>query len=310
MSDTTPIRPGALNWALLNLLSLVWGTAFLSIGISLESLPPLTTAAARVSVAALVLVALLPVFGASLRDIPSARALLFAVLAGVIGYSLPFALLAWGQQFVPSAVAGVAMGSVPLLLVPLVFIFSPEEGIGPRRIIGLILGFIGLLLIVGPGALPAGGDGAGWTFGALACVGAAFSYAVASILTRRAPKVPMMVFAAVSMLAGAVVILPIALLTDGVPSDVSTRSLVAAIYLGVFPTAMAGALRVHIIRTAGSLFMSIAAFLVPLWAVIFGVVLMGEDLPPQLFVALALILAGIAVAQSGQIRQIFGRKAV
>ena len=153
MTQPTPQIPGTLNWALVNLLGVVWGTSFLSIGISLESFAPLTVAALRTSLAAIALCAAAAVTNQRLGTLAVARAWPFAAFSGVIGLALPFSLLAWGQQFVPSAVAGVAMGSVPLLLLPLVYVFSPEEGIGPRRIAGIGLGFTGLLLIVGPGAL-------------------------------------------------------------------------------------------------------------------------------------------------------------
>lgn len=305
MSTPDPTNPGALNWFLVNLLGIVWGTAFLSIGIALETLPPFTLAASRVLIAALALVTILPIFGVSLRQIGRGRALFFAVIAGVVGFALPFVALAWGQQFVPSAVAGVAMGTVPLLLVPLVFLFSPEEGIGPRRIIGLVLGFLGILLILGPGLSIE--DGASWTLGVLGCMTAAIVYAVASIVTRRSPAVHPILFAAVSMLSASVILVPLSLLIDGMPTATSTRSLLAALYLGLFPTAMAAALRVRIIKTAGSLFMSIAGYLVPLWAVVFGITLMGETLSAQVFLALALILGGIAIAQSRQIQAAFGR---
>ena len=299
MSAPTPSSPGLLNWFLVNLLGVVWGTSFLSIGISLESLPPLTLAATRVLIAAVALLLMVPLFGASLRDMAGSRATIFAILAGLVGFALPFVLLGWGQQFVPSAVAGVAMGTVPLLLVPLVYVFSPEEGIGPRRIAGLVLGFIGLVLIVGPGLLNGGGEG--WALGALACMGAALAYAVASIITRRSPATHPILFAAISMTTAALVLVPLALVIDGLPREASTRSLTAVLYLGLFPTAMAAAVRVRIIKTAGSLFMSVAGYLVPVWSVIFGIVIMKENLPPQLFIALALILGGIAVAQSRQI---------
>jgi drug/metabolite transporter (DMT)-like permease len=307
MTQPTPQIPGTLNWALVNLLGVVWGTSFLSIGISLESFAPLTVAALRTSLAAIALCAAAAVTNQRLGTLAIARAWPFAAFSGVIGLALPFSLLAWGQQFVPSAVAGVAMGSVPLLLLPLVYVFSPEEGIGPRRIAGIGLGFTGLLLIVGPGALN-GPGGLAAALGALACISAAGGYAVASVITRRSPATPPIAFAAATMLAAAVVLVPLALLIDGIPQEISTRSLVAIVYLALLPTAIASFLRVQIITSAGSLFMSVTAYLVPVWSVIFGVTLMGEDLPPQLYIALALILSGIGLSQSRKLGQILKRQ--
>jgi drug/metabolite transporter (DMT)-like permease len=83
--------------------------------------------------------------------------------------------------------------------------------------------------------------------------------------------------------------------------------MLALIYVAVFPTALAAIIRVRVITTAGSLFMSITSYMVPVWAVIFGITLMGETLPPQLFWALALILAGIGLSQWRAIAAAFGR---
>lgn len=296
----SPARPGARNWILVNLLGVVWGTSFLSIGIALETLPPLWVAAARTAIAAALLLLLLPVFG--LSPVPLIRPGMprFWIASGLFGLALPFSLLAWGQQHVPSAVAGVAMGSVPLLLVPLVYVFSPEEGIGPRRVAGLVLGFLGLALLIGPGAVAAGG-GPLWTLGAIACICAALGYAVASVITRRSPAIPSLTFAAGTMFAAAATLVPLALIAEGIPDGVSSRSLVSALYLGILPTGVAVALRTMVIRSAGSLFMSMTSYLVPVWAVIFGIAIMDEALPPQLFYALVMILGGIACAQSRQI---------
>ena len=207
--------------------------------------------------------------------------------------TLPFTLLTFGLRQVPSAFAGVAMGALPILLVPLVWLFSPDEGIGPRRIIGVALGFVGLALLIGPDETTS--EGSFW--GKLAVMGAVLSYAVGSVITRRAPKMPPVAFAGASLVIGAVIVLPIALMAEGVPQDWPLRETATLVYLGLLPTGIAAVIRVRIITTAGSLFMSFVNYMVPIWSVIFGVVLLSEDLPSQLYLALAIILAGIAIAQ-------------
>lgn len=209
-----------------------------------------------------------------------------------------FALLSWGLTQVPSAFAGVAMGAVPLLVLPLVAVFSPEEGIGPRRIIGVALGFVGLAILVGPGALS---DGT--LAGRLACIGAAGCYAMGSVVTRRAPAMPPLAFAAGGLSLGALVLVPLAFLLDGPPSLDQPIAGWALLYVALFPTGIAAIIRVRVITTAGSLFMSLTSYLVPVWAVLFGATIMGEDLPPQLLWALALILCGIGISQSRALLQ-------
>ena len=300
----SPENPGLLNWLLILILGVVWGSAFLSMRIALEGFTPITVAAMRVLVGSAALVVIGIIMGQGLDKVPGARGWAFASAIGLGAIALPFTLLAWGQQFVPSAYAGVAMGSVPLLVLPLVAIFSPEEGIGPRRIMGLILGFAGIAVLFDPEALSS--DAVPVTdrmliWGTAACVGAASCYAIGSIITRRAPAMPPISLATSSLVVAAIALVPLALWFEGVPDAWPTRPTLWLLYAALFPTALASVIRVRVITTAGSLFMSIVSYMVPVWSVFFGILFLSEALPPRLFAALALILAGIGIAQSRQI---------
>lgn len=292
----TPQAPGALNWTLLLATSMIWGTAFIGMALALDGFGPLTVAAGRTSIGALALLAIGAATGQHVGHVPGPRGWLFAFLIGMSSVAIPFSLLAWSLQHVPTAFAGVAMGAVPLILLPLAYIFSPEEGIGPRRIAGVAMGFVGLALLVGPGATASTGSPLE-TAGRIGCLLAASGYAIGSVLTRRAPKMPPATLTGAFLAAASVVMLPLALIVEGVPHSPGWGAVAALVYVGLFPTGLAYLARVRIITTAGSLFMSLVAYLVPVWAVLFAVTLMGEDLPPQLFVALALILAGIGLSQ-------------
>ncbi len=295
MTTPSPDAPGALNWFLILALGVVWGTAFLSVGLALEGYGPLWVAAGRTALAAAILSAGGTMLGQGLGQLASRRAWGFVTVIGAGTIAVPFLLLSWGLQHVPTAFGGVAMGAVPLLILPLVYLFSPEEGIGPRRIAGVALGFVGLALLVGPGAFESGGEPA--ILARFACVGAAACYAIGSILTRRAPPMPPIALAASTMLVASILLVPLALAVEGPPPLAFDRPTAAMIYSAALPTALASFLRVRVITTAGSVFMSLVSYMVPVWAVIFGITLMGEDLPPTLFKALALILAGIALSQ-------------
>ncbi len=292
----TPQRPGLTNWLLIITLGIIWGSAFMSVRLTLEGFTPWQTAAGRTILGALLLTAIGTSLGQGPHKLGSKRGMAIAVIIGIGAVALPFALLSWGQQHVPSAFAGVAMGAVPLLVLPLVWLFSPEEGIGPRRIIGMLLGFAGILTITGPGALSATNDLTLW--GRLACIGAALCYACGSVLTRRAPAMPPLAFASVTLIAAALTLTPIALLRDGLPAAWPRTPTLALLYAAALPTALAAVIRVRVITTAGSLFMSNTSYMVPVWSVIFGIALMDEILPDTLYVGLALILAGIAISQS------------
>ncbi len=301
MSDTpTPDNPGLLNWFLIIFLGVIWGAAFMAIATALEGYGPRLFTASRLAGAAILLNILGAFIGQPITAIHKTagkRGWLFISLIGTIALAIPLSMLSWGQQHVPSAFAGVAMSTVPILVLPLVYIFSPEEGIGPRRVIGMIIGFVGLIVLVGPGAFSSSeSDLVLW--GRIACIVCTCGYAVGSVLTRRAPKMPPIAFAAGTMTIAAAITVPFALLTEPLPNTLPFTPTSALIYAALLPTAIGAIIRVRVITTAGSLFMNITSYMVPIWSVIFGITLMGEDLPAQLFTALALVLLGIFVSQS------------
>jgi len=291
-------------------LGVVWGTAFLSTAIALEGFGPRFVAAGRIAFAAITLNLLGAALGQPITSIPAKagkRGVLFVCIIGTVALALPLSLLAWGQQHVPSAFAGVAMGTVPILVLPLVYFFSPEEGIGPRRIIGMVIGFVGLIILVGPGAFSqTGGDLTFW--GRLACIACACGYAIGSVLTSRAPAMAPLALAAGTMSVAALIVVPFAILTEELPSSFELRPSLALLYAALLPTALGAIIRVRVITTAGSLFMNITSYMVPIWSVIFGIALLGEALPKQLFIALGLILLGIFISQSRQIMAALKRR--
>lgn len=298
MTTPSPTNPGLINWLLVIGLGIIWGTAFMGTALALEGISLWWVAAGRLALAAAIMLPIAAMMGQGLGTIRGARTWGFVTVIGVGSLALPLTLLAWGLNYVPSAFAGVAMGAVPLIVLPLVAIFSRDEGIGPRRVIGVCLGFVGLVLLIGPGAFD---DGT--LAGRLACVGTAACYAVGSVLTRRAPKMPPVAFAGATLLMGAVAMVPLAWIIDGPPQITQSSAAWALLYTAIFPTGLAAIMRVRVITTAGSLFMSFTSYMVPVWAVLFGATLMGEALPPQLFWALGLILLGIGVSQSRALLQ-------
>lgn len=301
--NATPGAPGLTNWIILIVLGAIWGSAFMAMELALRGFAPLWVAALRTGIAAPVMLAIAAFAGQGIGHVARARAWGHVAPAGVVGVVLPFVFLTWGQQHVPSAFAGVAMGSVPIVLVPLAYVFLRDEKVTALRVLGLMIGFAGLVVLVGPGALDAG-TGDNVLLGRLACLGAAMGYAIASVLTRRCPPVPPMAFTAGTLAVAAAILLPVALLVEGVPQGFSRGALAAAVYAALFPTALAFYLRVLVINSAGSLFMSLVSYVVPLFAVLFGVVLLGEELRPELYIAMTLILGGIAVSQSAGLQRL------
>ena len=268
----------------------------MSMAVALEQYGPLTVAAGRIGIGAMALLVVVAVTKRGDLLIHDRKILGLMLLLGILNFALPFSLLAWGLQQVPSAFAGVAMGSSPIFVLVMAYFFVPDEQIGPRRITGVILGFVGLLILILPGASANLGEGE--TFAArIACVVAALCYSIGGIIIRRAPPIPPMVFTAGMLTAGALALTPFALLVEGIPEITGTRATWAMLYVGIVPTGLAFLLRVVLIQTTGPVFMSLVAYIVPLWAVLLGVVFLGETLGTSTYIAAVIILSGVGLTQ-------------
>ena len=284
----TPTRK---DWLSIIALGFIWGGTFMVISLALRGYGPVTVACARTTLGAVAMLALLQITG---RKLPQGwNVWTSAIPIGLLSTAVPFFLLSWGQQNLPSAFAGLSMAAVPLFVLPLAHFFS-DERLALRKVIGFGTGFLGVVILLGPSAL--GGDTA--LLPRLACLGAAFCYSVSSILTRRCPPVDPMGLAAATLIVGAVVLVPAMLVVEGVPHWAGTIPGGAIILLGLVPTALAALLRVSVIRSAGSSFMTLTNYQVPLWSLAFGTLVLGEALPHSFFVALLCILAGLFISQS------------
>ncbi len=294
-------EPTAGSWALLCILGLIWGSSFLGVEMSLIDFKPITNAAIRVSLAALVLLVVtlktghrLPGFATSTEK----RIWLHCFGMGLFTNALPFSLLAWGQLQVTSSFAGVCMAVVPLLVLPLSHFLVPGERMTRSKVAGFTIGFVGVVLLVGGDTLFDDDVATPTIFLAqIACVGASCCYAVGSIVTRLCPPISTQSFAATGLLLGAIMLVPIALLCEEIPEAPSLQSVVGVVYLALFPTAAATVLLTVLIRRAGPPFLSLVNYQVPVWAVIIGAVVLLEPLPGHFLMALLVILVGLALSQ-------------
>lgn len=264
------------------------------VSIALERYGPLTVAAARTTLGALALFSVCRVMGVAL-PVKTPNLWRFVVPIGVLSTALPFFLLSWGQQYVPSAFAGVTMTAVPLFVMPLAHLFS-DERMTVRGILGVILGFSGAAVLIGPGIFAAG-SGNLEPIARIACLCAALAYAVSSVTTRRCPPINPLALATLSLTVGSVVLIPLMLINEGLPAWNGPRSGLAIVFLGLMPTALATLIRMQVIRSAGSNFLSLVNYQVPVWSMIFGAVVLSEALPFRFFVALVMILSGLVVSQ-------------
>ncbi len=293
-------QPNHRDWSGVFALGLIWGGTFMVVALALEGYGPITVATARTTLGAITLLGLMIATG---RKLPKGdiKLLWSIVQIGVLSTALPFLLLSWGMLYVSSAFAGLSMAAIPLMVLPLAHFLS-DEHFNIRRFVGVSLGFSGAVLLIGPG-LTQIGQGAE-PLAQLACFVAVFCYALSSVLTRRCPPIDPVVLAALSLVVGSVILLPVMLATEGLPRWEGARPGLAIIVLGLFPTAVATLLRVAIIRNAGSVFLTLVNYQVPIWSMFFGAWVLSEALPARFYIALALILTGMAISQWFSLRKV------
>ncbi|MFV1494319.1 DMT family transporter [Phaeobacter sp. JH18-32] len=290
-------------WLMIATLGFVWGGTFLLIKLALTGTTPFWLAASRIGFAALLLTAIWGLRGFRLfKDETNWPSL---VIIGVLSTALPFMLISWGQQHVSSGFTGVSMAAIPLMVLPLAHVFVPGEQMTLRRLIGFSIGFVGVAVLIGSKAFQSTGT-ALEGYGRAACLSAAACYSVSSILTRRLPPVDPLGLAAILLIIGSAVTLPAAWLLEGPPVIPDMQILGIAAVLGLIPTAAANLLRVIVVREAGPTFMTLTNYQVPVWAVVLGAIFLGEELPPSMLLAMALILGGLGISQFGALRRLFG----
>lgn len=304
---TAPIT--GKSWAMLLTLGLMWGATFMVIEIALRGITPFWLAAARIGFAAALLAVIWGLRGWKLfRARATGADWASLALIGAFSTAVPFMLLSWGQKSVTSGFAGISMATVAIMVLPLAHFFVPGERLNPRKLVGFGIGFAGVVALVGPGALATSGI-EGETAGRLACLTAAACYAATSVTMQRLPPVDPVGLAAAQLAFGSAVVIPTAFLVDGPPPLPDPVTLIALATLGLLPTAAATLLRVGLIRSAGSTFMSLVNYIVPIISVAVGALVLGETVPPSFVTALVLVLAGMGLSQWPALRALIGRRA-
>ncbi len=279
--------------ALLFLLASIWGSSFMAIKVGVETIPPLTLAAARVMLASVVLWGFARLRGESLPR--GGRIWLYCFLIGVIGNGLPFTLINWGEERIDSGLAAILMAVMPLATVVMAHFFTVGDRMTPAKLAGVVIGFGGVVVLVGPEAVKGlGGD----VWRQLAVSGGAVSYAVAAILARNMPPAPLIARSAAVMIVASLVMAPLALAFEA-PWTLtpSPEALLAGAYLGLIPTALATIILFHLLQSRSASFIAPINYLIPVFGVFWGVVVLGEGVSPRAAAALAVILAGMAIAQ-------------
>ena len=284
------------DWALLLALVAMWGSSFMFNKLGVATVPPLTLVAGRLAIGALTLLAVL--YAKGVRLPPFGPVWIAYTVLGIVGNALPFFLITWGQQAIDSALAGILMAAMPLATLVLAHFFVHGERMTAGRAAGFVLGFLGIIVLMGPAAMRSMGGSALQVISQLSVLCGALCYSANSVMARLLVRSDFLVASAGTLLVSAVIVLPLALATDKPWTlQPANSSLAAILWLGLGPTALATILYFRLISSAGPTFMSLVNYLSPAVAVFLGVTLLGEQPGVNAYTGLALILSGIAFSQ-------------
>lgn len=281
--------------ARLGLLALIWGSSFLLIKFALEGLSPSQLVLGRLVAGAVVLLVIVRTARVSL---PRERVVWgHLALMSVVANIVPFFLFAWGEQRVTSGMAGILNGTTPLFTLAFAIVALSDERWSVQRIGGLLLGFVGVVVVVGPW----NSDGSvNSVTGQLACLGAAACYGVGFVYARRfisQRRIPPVALSAAQLSMATVLLGLTAPVTMGGPVDLTPLVSASVLLLGGVGTGLAYLLFYRLISDVGATTASMVTYLIPVVAVLLGVAVQNDPLTWNVFVGAAIVVVSAALAE-------------
>ena len=285
---------GTKDWAMLLLLSLLWGGSFFFIGIAVTELPPFTIVTLRVGLATITLWLVLLVAGYPIPKGGSTWRAFFVM--GLLSNALPFCLIVWGQTHIGVGLASILNATTPIFTLLIAGAFLPDEHLNTNKILGVVAGLLGVIVLIGPSSLLELGTN---TMAQLAVIGATICYACGTVYGRRFKTmgVSPLNTAIGQVTASTIMLLPLAWLAEKpyLLANPSPQVWMAILSLAVFSTAMAYNLFFRILSSSGASNVVLVTFLVPITASFLGWSILGEQLQIQHFIGMTLIGLGLII---------------
>ena len=286
----------AREYSVLFALALVWGASFYFIKIAVGGMSPATVVFGRLAFSVLTLGAVAlarPSFVAGWRHFWRV-----GLAVGLVNNALPYILITWGETRIASGIASILNATTPLFTVILAnwWVGSGYERLTVRRTFGVVCGFIGVGVLVGPDALQlTGNTGLSYALGEGAVLLAGLSYAVGTLFSRRYAGASQLVPSLTSQVAALVMITPVALLWSPPTHIPSLKEIGAVAVLGVVGTALAYLLYFWLIAHVGATRTAIVTYLLPFTALLWGALLLNEHISPSAIAGLLLVLLGTLI---------------
>lgn len=281
------------NFLLLLFLAALWGPSFLFIKVAVAEIPPLTIVMGRVGVGGILLYVILRLQRRNLP--PLGRVWLHFAFAAIVQNAIPFLLFGWGEQYIDSALAAILNGTTPLFTLLLAHLFTTDDRLTPTKSLGALIGFSGLALLIAPSLL---GGVKATTWGLIAVATASLCYGIAIVYgSRNLRGLPPMVAPTAQLLLATLFMIPLSLLVErpfSLPAP-SWPALASLLALGVFGTGLAFVIYYRIMEQTSATYVSMVTYLVPIFGVILGVVILNEQLGWNAYLGCALILLGVMI---------------
>ena len=268
----------------------------MAIKISVSSTNPITVASLRLIIGSIFLFTYYKYKG--LKENLSIKILLFIFLIGLIGNFIPFSLISWSEQYIQSNTAGILLSVAPIFTLFLSYFFIKEDKFFLKNFLSIFIGFFGVIFIFGFETLTnISLKESGYFFPKLAIIIAALGYVVSAILAYKIKHISTITLTTFVTISAAFISLPFMIVAEfSSLSSFNFNSLLSLFYLGLFPTAIAFVLRFHLISKAGPVFLSYVAYLIPVFAIVWGYIFLKETISQNTLIGIVLILLGVLLS--------------
>ena len=301
------VRSNRIDWLVFFALGFMWGSSYLFIKLAVDDFGTFTLVALRLLVGAALLWIVVRI---AKQPLPRERRIYGHLwVMAIINITIPFLLITWAEQSVESSLAAILTSPVPLFAIVLSAIFLRDEPMRVNGVVGLVVGFIGVVIITSRGL---SGEGSS-VIGELALLGAAFSYACGAVYSRRNVRgLPPMIPAVFQVTFAAIITGVIALLFEEPwTATPDAQAIFSILWLGILGSGLAYLLVFRLFAAWGATRTTLVAYLIPVWGIVLGYLVLQEPIDAAVIVGTALVIAGIGLVNSkwGR-RRLFGRAPV
>lgn len=288
-------RRSAAEWGLFLLLSLCWASAFAMTKVAVDGLPASVIIPGRLISGAIILWAVMLASGERLPPFSDRSSWLAIAGIGTIGTAVPFYVITLGQKTIDSSLAALLISGAPLFTAVLAHIHFEDERMTGYRMGGLIVGFAGVALLLGPDAVQ--GLGNADLIAQLLVLAGAFCYAVNSIIARQAPRLPAIVLPVGFLTVASVASLPMLAMTDWAAVAPDAANTLSVLGLGAVSTGLAGIILMYLVARTSATFVALTGYVIPIMSAVIGYLAFRETQSWTVAAAFILILAGVWLSQ-------------